>query len=155
MTDQLTAAELGARVEQTSVTVPADLTFEQRVTLGNYGWRHDELTEADFPVTADQHGEQAQKLFHFNCSLSSEDAARRIREAGWEPAAIGDILAFGEAFPQVQVRHPVVGLGSVSDIDGKASAPTLWYDGDRRTLDLLWLDGDWHRNYRFLGVRRA
>ncbi|MDG2534182.1 hypothetical protein P6144_11020 [Sphingomonas sp. HITSZ_GF] len=135
--------------------VPVGIDFETRVARGGYGWRYDALTEARFPVTDAQIGAREQKLFHFNRSVSSEDAARLIREAGYEPARIGEILAFGEAAPEVQVRHPVVGLGSVAEIDGKASAPTLWFDGECRTLDLLWLDGDWHRNYRFLGVREA
>jgi hypothetical protein len=138
-----------------SLEVPAGIDFETRVARGGYGWRYDALTEARFPVRDDQIGTREQKLFHFNRSVSSDDAAQLIRDAGYEPARIGEVLAFGEASPEAQVRHPVVGLGSVAEIDGKASAPTLWFDGERRTLDLLWLDGDWHRNYRFLGVRGA
>ncbi|MEE4452186.1 hypothetical protein [Novosphingobium resinovorum] len=143
-------------------TIPGSLSFEERVARGSYGWRHPDLTEASFPLAGldadddahDDRREVEQKLFHFNRNVSSEDAAQLIVEAGFEPAAIADILAFGEAAPHVQCRHPVVGLGSVATIEGKASAPTLWFDGTRRTLDVLWLDGDWHRNYRFLGVRR-
>lgn len=138
-----------------ALEIPEDLDFDARIARGGYGWRYDALTEARFPVTGDQIGTREQKLFHFNRSVSSQDAARLIREAGYEPAPVGAILAFGAASPEVQVLHPVVGLGSVAEIDGKASAPTLWFDGARRTLDLLWLDGDWHRNYRFLGVREA
>jgi hypothetical protein len=137
-----------------SLSVPAEPGFEERVARGNYGWRHDDLTEASFPVTPDQFGEWEQKLFHFNRNISSEDAILLIRADGFEPARIGDMLAFGEASPDVQQRHPVVGLGSIAEVDQKRSSPTLWFDGDRRTLDLLWLDGDWHRNYRFLGVRQ-
>lgn len=136
------------------LTVSAALGFEERIERGGYGWRNDNLTEERFPITEDQTGEREQKLFHFNRSLSSADAARLIREAGFEPARIGDVLAFGEAFPNIQRRHPVVGLGSAAEIDNKASVPALWFDGYRRTLDLIWLEGDWHRNYRFLGVRR-
>lgn len=136
------------------VAVPAALGFDERIERGGYGWRNGELTEERFPVTANQRGEREQKLFHFNRSLSSAEAARLIQEDGFEPAAIGEVLAFGEAFPNTQRRHPVVGLGSVAEIDGKASVPALWFDGYRRTLDLIWLEGDWHRNYRFLGVCR-
>lgn len=137
------------------VTVPADIAFEERVQRGNYGWRNGDLTEERFPVTADQVGALEQKLFHFNRSLSSAQAIQEIRDAGYAPGQTGDILAFGERFPQEQRRHPVIGLGSVVTVYGSLSVPALWFDGDRRTLDLIWYDGDWHRNYRFLGVRPA
>ena len=151
LTVQLTPAHETAA---TAGSVPADLPFEERVARGRYGWRHEDLTEGRFPVTAEQQGDFEQQMFHFNRNVSSEDAARLIREAGYEPARIGEILVYGETCPHTQSLHPVVGLGSIAEVDGKTSAPTLWFDGERRTLDLLWLDGDWHRNYRFLGVRR-
>jgi hypothetical protein len=137
-----------------SLTIPAGLDFEERIARGAYGWRHADLTEERYPVTPDEFGEAEPQLLHFNRNISSEEAVRGIRDAGLEPAGIGAILAFGEALPIAQRNHPVVGLGSIAEVDGKLSAPTLWFDGERRTLDLLWLDGDWHRNYRFLGTRR-
>lgn len=136
-----------------TITVPADADFETRVAHGRYGWRHEALTGDLFPVTEDQIGEHELRLFHFARNISSEDIVRLIRDEGFEPARIGDVLAFGAAFPEVQRLHPVVGLGSTAEIDGKSSAPALWFDGDSRTIDLIWLDGDWHRNYRFLAVR--
>lgn len=136
-----------------TITVPAGLDFDARVAEGRFGWRHDGLTEDRFSVTDDQLGEHELKLFHFARNISSEDIVRLIRDDGFEPARIGEVLAFGRAFPEVQRLHPVVGLGSTADIDGKTSAPALWFDGVGRTIDLIWLDGDWHRNYRFLAVR--
>ncbi|MDH7637699.1 hypothetical protein [Sphingomonas oryzagri] len=136
-----------------TLEIPAELEFEARIARGHYGWRHPSLAEALFPVTGDQIGRREYKLFHFARNIPSDEAARLIREGGFEPARMGDILAYGEAFPNTQVRHPVVALGSAAEIDGKGSVPTLWFDGDERTIDLIWLDGDWHRNYRFLGVR--
>lgn len=138
-----------------TLTVPDDLDFEQRIERGAFGWRHESLSEERFPVIGDQIGERDLKLFHFARNIPSEEAERLIRETGYQPAGIGAILAFGAAFPDTQVRHPVVGLGSAAEVDGKGSVPTLWFDGERRTIDLVWLDGDWHRNYRFLGVRET
>src|SRR5690349_2384354 len=140
--------------EDQVVTVPTGLSLDERIDRGHYGWRHGGVTEERFPIEQDQCGEKTQRLFHFARSLSSEDAARLIRESGFEPARIGDILAFGEKFPETQRHHPVIALGSVADVDQKLSVPALWFDGERRTLDAIWYDGDWHRNYRFLGVRR-
>lgn len=142
----------GELVQQLSV--PVGVAFEQRVDRGGYGWRNPELTEALFPVAEGQAGEYDLKRFHFARSISSVEAIRLIREDGYEPAETGHILAFGEASPEEQRRHPVIGLGSAVVVAGSLSVPALWFDGDRRTLDLIWYDGDWHRNYRFLGVRR-
>jgi hypothetical protein len=135
-------------------TVPPELSFEQRIDRGHYGWRNIELTEERFPVTPDQYGERALKLFHFARCVSSAEAVRLIRNEGFEPARAGDILVFGEHFPENQRRFPIIGLGSVAEVNLKLSVPALWFDGDRRTLDVIRYDGDWHRNYRFLGVRR-
>lgn len=137
------------------IAVPSDATYEQRIAAGNFGWRHEGLTEKQFPVTPEQAGSYDLKRFHFNRSISSVHAIAEIREAGYEPAETGHIMAFGAASPDEQRRHPVIGLGSVQMVDGSLSVPALWFDGDRRTLDLIWYDGDWHRNYRFLGVRRS
>lgn len=150
---QLLPASPGQTLVERTVTVTPELSFEERVARGGYGWRHGDLTEDLFPITGDRAGDLRLKLFHFNRSLSSEEAIRLIEEDGFEPAKTGDVLVFGENFPDVQRRHPVIGLGSVADVDLKPSVPALWFDGDRRTLDLIWYDGDWHRNYRFLGVR--
>lgn len=146
---------LAAAPAERFVTVPAGLEFDERVRRGDYGWRNGDLTEGRLPVGEDQLGTFEQRLFHFNRSLSSDQAIHEIGEAGYHPGRIGDILVFGERFPDEQRRHPVIGLGSVVAIEGIASVPALWFDGDRRTLDLIWYDGDWHRNYRFLGVRRV
>ena len=139
---------------QQARTVSPELAFEERVERGHYGWRNSDLTEERFPVTSDQCGERALRLFHFARSVSSDEAIRLIRKAGFEPARTGDILVFGEHFPDSQRRFPIIGLGSVAEVDLKLSVPALWFDGERRTLDVISYDGDWHRNYRFLGVRR-
>lgn len=138
-----------------NIRVVADVAYEDRIARGEYGWRHGGLTEQHYPVTDDQIGDWEIKRYHFARSISSLDAIRLIRADGYAPAETGHILAFGECYPTEQRRHPVIGLGSADLVEGSLSVPALWFDGDRRTLDLIWYDGDWHRNYRFLGVRHA
>lgn len=157
---RIVAGEVGLTLSPTTalvdhITVPTDATYEQCIAAGNFGWRHDGLTETQFPVTPEQAGRYDLKRFHFNRSISSVQAIAEIREAGYEPAETGHIMAFGAASPDEQRRHPVIGLGSTAIVDDSLSVPALWFDGDRRTLDLIWYDGDWHRNYRFLGIRRS
>ena len=136
------------------MTVDPDLAFEDRIKRGNYGWRNSDLTEKKFPVTADQVGEWEWKLFHFNRSISSEEAIRLIQEDGFEPAQIGHILTFGEINPEEQRKYPIIGLGSVARVDLHRHVPALWRGRDGRKLDLAWFGGGWGDYWRFLGVRR-
>jgi hypothetical protein len=155
---QLLSTSVQAVVVPTSVdqfmTVNPDLAFEDRITRGNYGWTNSDLTEKKFPVTEDQHGEWEWKLFHFNRSISSEDAIRLMKEDGFEPAQTGHILTFGEINPEEQRKYPIIGLGSVAEVDLDRRVPGLWSDDDGRELGLYWFDGGWDGLYRFLGVRR-
>jgi hypothetical protein len=155
---QLLSTSVQAVVVPTSVdqfmTVNPDLAFEDRITRGNYGWTNSDLTEKKFPVTEDQHGEWEWKLFHFNRSISSEDAIRLMKEDGFEPAQTGHILTFGEINPEEQRKYPIIGLGSVAEVDLDRRVPVLWNDCDGRKLYLFWFDDDWYDYYRFLGVRR-
>lgn len=136
------------------MTIEPDLAFEDRITRGNYGWRNSDLTEKKFLVTADQVGEWEWKLFHFNRSISSEEAIRLMKEDGYDAGQIGHILTFGEINPEEQRKYPIIGLGSVAEVLLDRFVPVLWYDDDRRGLCLSWFDRDWGDRCRFLGVRR-
>lgn len=136
------------------MTVNPDLAFEDRITRGNYGWRNSYLTEKKFPVTADQVGEWEWKLFHFNRSISSEEAIRLMKEDGYDAGQIGHILTFGEINPEEQRKFPIIGLGSVAKVNLYRHVPALWSDDGLRRLSLRWFGRDWNGHYRFLGVRR-
>ena len=137
------------------MTIEPDLAFEDRITRGNYGWRNSDLTEKKFLVTADQVGEWEWKLFHFNRSISSEEAIRLMKEDGYDAGQIGHILTFGEINPEEQRKYPIIGLGSVAEVGLSRGVPGLWSGGVRRRLGLGWFDGDWDDRCRFLGVRRS
>lgn len=136
------------------MTVNPDLAFADRITRGNYGWTNSDLTEKKFPVTEDQHGEWEWKLFHFNRSISSEDAIRLIQEDGFEPTQTGHILTFGEINPEEQRKYPIIGLSSVAVVNLFRLVPGLWCGRGRRELCLYWFDNDWSGRCRFLGVCR-
>lgn len=136
------------------LAVDPDLAFEDRIKLGNYGWRNSDLTEKKFPVTEDQYGEWEWKLFHFNRSISSGDAIRLMKEDGYDAGQIGHILTFGEKYPEEQRKFPIIGLGSVAKVGLNRHVPGLWYGYGKRGLGLYWFDRAWVAYYRFLGVRR-
>ena len=152
-----TTSDLGVAVPAETeqfLTVEADISFEDRITRGNYGWDNSDLTEKKFPVTAEQVGDWEWKLFHFDRDISSEEAIRLMKEDGYDAGAIGHILTFGEKYPEEQRKFPIIGLGSVAKVLLHRDVPGLWSDGGERVLDLFLFDGGWRRRFRFLGVRR-
>lgn len=150
---QLLSTSAQAVVKQ-FLTVQPDITHADRIKRGNYDWTNSNLTEKKLPVTAEQVGDWEWKLFHFNWSISSEEAIRLMKEAGYEPGQIGHILTFGEINPEEQRKYPIIGLGSVAKVNLYRGVPLLWLDGGRRELGLDWFGRDWPDRCRFLGVRR-
>lgn len=143
------------RMEQSNLlTVSADISFAERITLGRYDWCNSDLTEKRFPVTADQIGEFEWKLFHFGRDISSDEAIRLKKAEGFEPGQIGHLLVFGEQYPEEQRKYPIVALGSAAKVGLERNVPGLWVDYAWRDLRLGWYGGVWYPCYRFLGVRR-
>lgn len=139
--------------ESSVIVVPPDRSFVERMVTGHYEWTSSNLTEARFPVTANQVGEWEWKLFHFDQNISSDEAIRLMKKDGYDAGQIGHILAFGEKYSGEQRKYPIIGLGSVAKIVLKRDVPVLWRVDGRWQLGLRWYDTDWNPLCRFLGVR--
>lgn len=141
------------------LTVPAHLSYAERIARGCYDWKDSNITEEKFPVTVDQVGEFEWKLFHFdpNQIVSFDEVIKLMRTEGFEPGAIGHILTFGEKYPEKQQEYSIIALGSTVENGSFWIIPGLWSDGGRRKLGLKWnSDGWWGTMYwHFLGVRRC
>lgn len=133
-------------------------TVQEMINAGNYGWTNSDITEKHFPLPTEINGKQVSvstKLFHFYLSISSKDAIAEMDKAGYRPATLTELLALGEAYPELQKEFPIVALGSVwRDGGGDRRVPVLRFSDYRRKLFLNWFDGDWPDDYRFLGVRK-
>ena len=144
--------------ENITLTVDYSRTVEQMIAGGNYGWKNSDITEKNFPLPTKLLGKKitaSTKLFHFERSISSEDAISEMNKAGFRPATLAELLALGEAHPELQKEFPIVALGSVwRDERGDRLVPVLYFDDDGRELGLNWLGFDWDDNYRFFGVRK-
>lgn len=91
------------------------------------------------------------KLFHFNMSISSEDAVKEMAVAGYRPAHVWELLTWNEW----NENDSVVALGSVGEVDGDRYVPYLRGNDSERGLGLRWWDYDWDAYCRFLGVRNS
>ena len=138
--------------------VDYDMTLEQMIAAGNYDWKNDDITAKRFPRVGKGKVEFEDTLFHFDRGISSEDAVKEILAADtknpWEPGKIENTLAYGAKNPEEQRRFPIIGLGSVAEVDGYRGVPCLGEGGSERYLYLDWWDGDWRGRYRFLAVRK-
>ena len=135
------------------------LSLVDMISAGNCDWKNENITEDKFPVKGEGQVEFEDTIFHFDRSISSEDAAAQIIAADpenpWEPAKIENLLAYGAKTPEEQRKFPIVGLGSVGEVLGARFVPFLsWYDSGR-FLYLYYWRGVWFVCFRFLAVRKV
>jgi hypothetical protein len=144
--------------EEISLAVDYSQTVEQMVAAGKYGWKNPNITEEHFPLPVELTGQKtvvSAKLFHFNRSISSDDAISEMDRAGYRPATLMELLVLGFILPGLQRQFPIVALGSIwLSADGHRYVPCLGVGDGKRGLDLDWFDSVWRACCRFLGVRK-
>lgn len=126
------------------------------ITAGKYDYVNLNITDENFPVPENFVLGEDPKVFHFNRDISSEDVIKEMDKEGYTPAMIWDILDYGAKNPEEQRKFPIVGLGSVGEVDDDDDrhVPVLNRNDSKRYLSLSWWDGGWDAGYRFLGVRK-
>lgn len=138
--------------------VDYDMNLEAMIAAGNYDWKNDDINAKRFPIVGKGKVEFEDTIFHFDRDISSEDAVKEIIAADtknpWEPGKIENILAYGAKNPEEQRKFPIVGLGSVGEVDGNRFVPCLYGYGSKRILSLSWWGDGWLAFCRFLGVRK-
>ncbi len=140
--------------------VDFDMQLDEMIEEGRYNHFDPNFTTDLFPIVGKGMIEFEGKLFEFEDS-SSDVAESRIKSADtehpWAPAPIAPFLGFGAAFPDLQRRIPILGLGSIVGVGGAGRIPLLSGDRDYgRTLRFMWhLVIGWHGICGCLGVRPA
>lgn len=141
-----------------SHVVDYGMSLDEMIAAGNYDWKNNDITAKRFPIVGKGKVEFEDTIFHFDRDISSEDAVKEILAADpknpWEPAKIENILAYGAKNPEEQRKFPIVGLGSVGEVDGSRYVPYLYRSVSERYLNLRWWDDGWNADCRFLGVRK-
>ncbi len=139
--------------------VDCAVSLEEMIKAGNYDWVDSDITAKRFPVKSTGADEWEFKMFHFDRSISSEDAVASISADDvvnpWQPAGIEHLLTYGKHNPEEQLKYPIVALGSVGKVYGRRYVPYLNGSGSERDLSLGWWVNDWFARYRFLGVRKV
>ncbi len=135
------------------ILVDHTLSLRELITLGNYDWVNENITEKNFPREGSGKVSLKAELLHFGRNISSENVITEMKKLGYRPATIWELLAFGTQNPELQRQFPIVALGSICVLSGYRLVPLLHGGGSGRFLGLRWFDGGWGGSCRFLVVR--
>ena len=92
------------------------------------------------------------ELSCFNHYITTDDVLRRVEKRG-RPADFVELLAFGETYPNVQLKFPIVALESVFHSRGKRFAPYLGREISERSLRFALFGNGWVSSCRFMVIR--
>jgi len=128
----------------------------EMIRAGKYDYVNSDIIAKHFPVKGKDILPVELELVHLNKYISSDDAIAEIKQRGFRPAKIEELLAFGEKYPEEQRKYPIVALGSVwRSWRGIRDVPYLGGRGDGRGLSLDCFGYDWDEDFRFLVVRES
>lgn len=91
-------------------------SIEDSLRDGGYSWVSDRVTSASFPSGENGQGKVSAILVPFSPQASLDYIFHREAAAGLRPATLRELLAFGETYPEVQRKLPIMALGSSADL---------------------------------------
>ncbi len=123
----------GKEIDTYPLIVDYGMSLEQMVKNGRYNWSHENITSKKFPTRRTGKAEIVIKLVRLNLSVHTSTAIEELnKEKGFRLAEPCELLAFGEKYPYVQRKFPVVALGFVRTTFGIYSdREALYLYGDR------------------------
>jgi len=156
----LTACKIKAKIvlknpSDSLIVVDYGQNLAAMIKVNQFDWFDTQLINAaSFPMPSQKVGQKetlAIKLFDFSGSLTVEAAIAKIIKAGYRPATIFELLAFGTYYPELQKQFPIIALGSPWQSYG--GFPYLSFNMGRRTIDLAWNQYELGADFRFLAVQ--
>lgn len=125
-------------------------SIDRMVNAGNY-YRVNEEIFSKFPVNGKGFEMAKLRLVHFQKNLSISFIEDRIAQMGFSPARIEHLLVFGYMYPEQQLEHAIIALGSKWEHpNGSLNAPIL--NGFNRTRSVgLYLANEFAEHH---GCRR-
>lgn len=149
-----------------TVEVDYDVPFDQAVTVG-------EFNQVDLYLTAKRFGQEAGtgkqqvvfKLFQFESGPKRSatplpEALSAIKQEGYRPATLRELLAFARANPEAQRHFRIASFGAIGHGRSELIAcPELWSEGDlpedrtHRILTLYYFGAFVREDYSLLAVQ--
>ena len=150
--------EAGKKVTQVfTMMVDYGRSVQDSIAAGKYDYKNEDITEKNFPPIKDEAGKKEVQftLYHFGKDVDSDFAIAEMLKDGKRPATLRELLAFGEANPELQREFPIIALLSVwVSRSGGRDVPCLNGCDSERDLVLGWCGSGWDGYCRFLGVSK-
>jgi hypothetical protein len=140
---------------QTLVSVEVDYSrsLKKMIDEGHYSEVHKDITPRNFRLSATGFRQIELTLVQFKYLVAPLEAVMLMKEEGYRPATIEEILALGSQHPELQRRIPIVGLGSARVVESRRWVPCLGGSESERTLTLAVIYRRWSTYYRFAFVK--
>ena len=141
-------------------TVDFRKSFDEMKAEGNFDW-HEGVNV--FSIKRREAVIEFEGRYRFFDEIVSSDRIGHLIHSAetatghWFPARVGHLLSFGAAFPNEQRKHPIVGLGSIAEInrDRDRSVPGLHRgSASERCLRSFKIEDLIDPIFRFLIVRK-
>ncbi|MDP2696383.1 MAG: hypothetical protein Q8O87_04035 [bacterium] len=142
--------------DEVSIVVDTSRSLGSMISSGKYDWVHPDITAEHFPAGNASWRRLNIKLISFRRDMQPYEVLYELRRLNLRAATLPELLALGEARPDLQKSHSIVGLESIwKDDFGDRWFPQLDYDFNRRNLDLQPINfAMFDKNYRFAAVER-
>jgi hypothetical protein len=99
-----------------TLTINYSRTLQEMIDAGNYDWVDNYFTEKGSLLLDSIGSSEASvsvKIFKLKGFIFSEDAVAEMLKDGFRPATLAELLALGEAYPEIQKENPIIALYSV------------------------------------------
>ena len=83
---------------------------------GGYNWVDKQVNDADFPDSTTGTASLTAVLVPYDTSMSIDAFTKAQADAGYRPATLKELLAFGKANPDLQKDAPIIALGTTAQI---------------------------------------
>lgn len=100
-----------------TLNVDYSITVEDLLRAGSYNWVNHRLASSNFPAAGGGRVALSAVLVPFSPEANLDHAVGDQAALGMRPATLKELLAFGEAYPDVQRKLPVLALGSSVDLE--------------------------------------
>ena len=94
-----------------TLQVDYSASLADALAAGRYGWTDSRLTPVNFPAPQAGTATLSGVLVQVSPEVTPE-YLQTMAAPGMRPATLWELLAFGKAYPEVQAKLPVIGLGS-------------------------------------------
>jgi hypothetical protein len=142
-----------AKEEYFRIEVDYSSSIAEMIRAGRYDRVHRAVTPRNFRLTSSGHRLVELVLVQFSHHVAPLEAVVMMRERGYRPAVIEELLALGSRHPDLQRTIPIAALGTARVVENRRFVPCLGGSKSERELNLVVIYRRWSVYYRFAFVR--